>query len=287
MSLLSEIAAYASVVAAVGSIGTAPVAPTLPPPTVMTIQSDDNYQVENRGVDALSVGSHMVNNIGDIRGNNANKTIINGIDVSAHQHKGTSSMDTQKVIDSGEIKFAFIKATEGTHYINPHFRDDTVTFINNNTPVGFYHYARPTNSTDDAKEQARYFVKVTGIDQGVKSFPPVLDIEEDEGLNSTEIINWVDAFVNEVKDLTGKDTMIYTYPNFWRDKMNNTTKFNHLPLWIADYNKQAQPLTPLPGGWSKWTFWQYTSEEKITGIDDNVDGNVFNGNHDELLSLYR
>ena len=90
----------------------------------------------------------------------------------------------------------------------------------------------------------------------------------------------------EIKELTNRNSIIYTYPTFWRQNMNNTTKFSDLPLWIADYNGKATPSS-LPGGWNDWTFWQYSSEETINGSEKPLDANIFNGNKQELEKLYK
>lgn len=210
--------------------------------------------------------------------------LLTGVDVASHQHRFDAKIDIPEIVKGGN-DFAFIKATEGTEYINPHFRSDVMQFMAQKNPMGFYHYAKPTDSTEDARQQAQHFVSVTGIDRGVKSFPPVLDIEEDGGVSSEGLIDWTEAFVDEVKELTGRDVMIYTYPNFWRDKMANTTKFNRLPLWLASYNGKTSP-GELPGGWDDWTFWQYTSEGNIPGSPKGIDMNLFNGSSVELSSLY-
>ena len=36
------------------------------------------------------------------------------------------------------------------------------------------------------------------------------------------------------------------------------------PLWVPDYTTAAQPA--LPGGWARWSFWQYTSSGTVSGI---------------------
>lgn len=205
-----------------------------------------------------------------------------GIDISSHQHGAQGSIDIQQTVSGGQ-SFAFIKATEGTHYINPQFRSDTIKFIEEEVPVGFYHYARPAASS--GAEQARLFVRVTGIDNGVKAFPPVLDIETDGGLSASELTKWVGEFVDEIKRLTDRETMIYTYPHFWKEKMGNTTEFNHLPLWIASYAPSLK-ADVIPGGWESWDFWQYTDSGRVPGYSGKVDVNVFNGTEDELQSLY-
>lgn len=209
--------------------------------------------------------------------------VLAGVDVASHQHV-RSPMDISRVMNDGQ-DFAFVKATEGTHYINPHFRPDVIDFIKESAPVGFYHYAQPTADPEDAREQAQFFINVTGLNIGVKALPPVLDIEEDNGLTPSQLIAWTHAFVDEVKEATGRDVMIYTYPNFWLNKMGNTTEFSHLPLWIAHYNNQGQPGS-LPGGWESWDFWQYTSKGQLDGVEGNIDLNVFSGSSKSLADMY-
>ena len=95
---------------------------------------------------------------------------------------------------------------------------------------------------------------VTGPLDAVGDLPPVLDLERNDGLTPAELIAWTDAYLTEVARLTGRTPIIYTYPAFWRSSMADTTIFNHYPLWIATYG--PQPI--LVGGWSDYTFWQYT-----------------------------
>ena len=275
--LLSSLLITSSVMSTIMSSANPPEPPKIDiEHSQVQVQQEHNNKYDNHIADEL---------LGE---NNKTEKILNsqdtltGIDISSHQHK--HSFDLNTIYENQD--FSFVKATEGTSYINPHFREDVINTINNKKPVGFYHYARPTSDIEDAKEQARLFVKVTGMDQGVKGFDPVLDIEEDEGLAPTDIINWVESYVDEIKKLTDRDTIIYTYPGFWRQNMNNTTKFSNLPLWIADYNGKATPSS-LPGGWKDWLFWQYTSEEVVDGSEKPVDANIFNGNAEELEKLYK
>ena len=275
--LLSSLLLTSSVMSTIMSSANPPEPPKINVDTSQVqVQQEKNDKYDNDIADKLLGESNNTKRILD------SQDTITGIDISSHQHK--HSFDLNTIYESQE--FSFVKATEGTNYINPNFREDVINTINNKKPVGFYHYARPTSDTEDAKEQARLFVKVTGMDQGVKGFDPVLDIEESEGLEPTDIINWVDAYVKEIKELTNRNSIIYTYPTFWRQNMNNTTKFSDLPLWIADYNGKATPSS-LPGGWNDWTFWQYSSEEIINGSEKPLDANIFNGNKQELEKLYK
>lgn len=267
-SLLSQLAIT-------GVIATSSASGDIPPvPELSATVSDATVATNSSSMDLSRIIPGMVDD---------GRTPV-GIDISSHQHNNGSHMNVREVAVNGQ-DFAFVKATEGTHYVNPHFRPDVVDFIDSNTPIGFYHYARPTSNPEEARKQARFFVDVTGMGIGVKSLPPVLDIEEPQGLSPSQLIDWTHAYVDEIKKLTGRDTMIYTYPYFWKHNMGNTTEFNHLPLWIAHYTTNSQP-GPLPGGWTDWAFWQYTSKGTITGAHGHVDQNRFSGTMSDLRKMY-
>ena len=275
-----------------------PEAPDIPEQNIITQHQDiqdsapaahSDSTLNSHNLPSLSsVDDQVVSSASEILTGNS-RTLENlaqphGIDISSHQHN-SRSIDIPTAIDGGQ-EFVFVKATEGTDYVNPHFRSDVIKAMDKDVPVGFYHYAKPSNSLQDAKKQAQAFVKKTGIDRGVKSLPPVLDIEEDNGVdNAKDLIAWTQQFVNEVKTLTGQEVMIYTYPSFWKNEMGNTSAFNNLPLWIADYNNSTQPGS-LIGGWDDWTFWQYSSDGLIDGYHKNIDVNLFNGSKQELVELY-
>ena len=45
------------------------------------------------------------------------------------------------------------------------------------------------------------------------------------------------------------------------------------PLWVSGYTSSP----PMPGGWTDWTFWQYTDKASIPGISGGVDCSYFHG----------
>ncbi len=50
------------------------------------------------------------------------------------------------------------------------------------------------------------------------------------------------------------------------------------PLWVSGYVSSP----PMPGGWSDWTFWQFTDNASISGITGGVDCSYFHGGAQEL-----
>ena len=210
-------------------------------------------------------------------------TQLDGPDVAHYQHPHGAAIDWQRVADSG-ASFAFVKATESTSYTNPYFADDYAAAQRAGLARSAYHYARPKTDLTTARDQADFFVRTAGRADQNGDLPLTLDIEESGGLAPQRLVAWTHAFVDEVTALTSRPVLIYTYPYFWQHAMGNTTDFADLPLWIASY-KSGGPKEPLPGGWSRWTFWQYTANGRIAGIPAAVDRSKFAGTAEDLRAL--
>lgn len=209
--------------------------------------------------------------------------MLPGSDVASHQHPGATAIDWGRVKDAGHA-FAIVKATEGITYVNPHYAEDSVAMQKAGIVRGTYHYALPQFP---AIAQARHYAAVLATHTTPLDLPPVLDLEETGGLGPLALQAWVRTFLTTLDSITGRTTIIYVSPGFWRYQMNNTTEFSDRPLWIADYNGGTAPTMPLPGGWKDWTFWQYTGNGQVDGVSTPIDLNTFNGDKGELLALTR
>lgn len=200
-----------------------------------------------------------------------------GIDIAAHQHPGGMPIDWNKVKSDGQ-SFAFVKATEGGDWINPHYVKDIQAANVHGLKTGAYHYARPAG---DAKTQAANFAAQIALAPN-QTLPPVLDIEVSEGKSASQLESWIEEFTSELKHLTNRTPMIYTYKYFWMGEMNNSQKFSNMPLWLAAYQDEA----PDPvGGWQNLSFWQRSGSGKVAGIPTDVDMNLFNGSKQQLESF--
>ena len=198
----------------------------------------------------------------------AGSGIFLGPDVSSWQHSGGAI--NWAAAAGASVSFAFIKATEGPAYTNPYFAGDFAGAGNAGLYRGAYHFARPALPISTAADQARQFVAVTGVLHGALDLPPVLDLEASGGLGPADLANWTATWLSAVQQLTGRVPMIYASPNFWASALGNTTSLSGYPLWIARWTTASDPL-PLPGGWTSWLFWQYTSTGAVPGISGNVD----------------
>jgi GH25 family lysozyme M1 (1,4-beta-N-acetylmuramidase) len=188
-----------------------------------------------------------------------------GVDISSYQGKIKWSTWTKKDKD-----FAYIKATEGTSYKSPSFKAQYKGAAKAGVIRGAYHFANPAGKA--GYKQARYFVKNGGgWSADGRTLPGVLDIEYNPygstcyGVSKKKMVKWVTSFTVEYKKLTGKDAVIYTTTDWWTRCTGNSSKFATTnPLWIARYGTKKPGA--LPKGWTKATFWQYTSNP----IDQDV-----------------
>ncbi|MFD8825537.1 lysozyme [Streptomyces sp. NPDC059605] len=201
-----------------------------------------------------------------------------GVDVSGHQ--GNVAWST--LWNSG-VKWAYVKATEGTYYKNEYFTQQYNGSYNIGMIRGTYHFATP-NTTSGAT-QADYFVNNGGgWSRDGKTLPGVLDIEWNPygdqcyGKTQAGMVSWIRDFVNRYKARTGRDAVIYTATSWWKTCTGNNSSFGATnPLWVARYNST---VGELPAGWGFYTMWQYTSSGPYVG-----DHNRFNGAYDRLQAL--
>jgi GH25 family lysozyme M1 (1,4-beta-N-acetylmuramidase) len=202
---------------------------------------------------------------------------LEGIDVSHWQ----GTIDWPTVAGKGGKKFAFMKATEDTNFVDSQYRTNHAAARAVGIRTGAYHFAQPSTSTVDAIAQADWFVAHIGLTAG--DLFPVLDLETRNGLTDAQLISWVQAFMNEVYVKTGIKGIIYVSPSFWSSYMNDTTWFaanGYTVLWIAHWFVSS-PRTPGSNwGGKGWTFWQYSDCGKVPGIGSGkscVDLDRYNG----------
>ncbi|MGZ4720964.1 GH25 family lysozyme [Oryzihumus sp.] len=206
-----------------------------------------------------------------------------GPDIASYQHPSGFSIDWGAAKATGGAAFAFVKATEGAGYTNPYFRGDFASIHAKGMARGAYHFARPSLSAGSATAQADYFVRVAGKLGARGDLPPVLDLEVTGGLKPAQLTAWVSTWLKRVKATTGRTPMVYVSPYFWTHSMGNSTAFRSYYLWLASWS--SRPPTSLPGGWSRYTFWQYTNAGRVAGISGRVDLSAFNGTTAALWAL--
>ncbi len=187
-----------------------------------------------------------------------------------------------RALSTAGLSFVMTKATEGLDYTDRYLASNFAGISGIGLVRGAYHFGHPSI---DAVAQAQYFVRAVQNAGGFKASPTLplmLDLEDADGLGPDAVWAWVQAFMGEVKALTGRPGLIYTGYYFWRDNVGNPGDNLGCPLWIAAYI--SHPLVPAPA-WGGWTFWQYNDNGQLPGISGNVDVDYFSGSVADLKSL--
>jgi len=198
--------------------------------------------------------------------------VLDGPDVSSYQHPYGAKINWHQVARSSK-DFAIVKATEGGWYRNPWFFRDYNGARDAGLVRGSYHFAEPAYPiVATARRQAQYYVSHLGNVQTRSTLPPALDLESTGGLTRGALVTWAQTFLLQVRWLTGRTPMIYTYPNFWATALHDPVALARYPLWMAAY----RGMHPDPSA----TLWQYTSGAYVDGIHGRVDMSRFLGSSD-------
>ncbi|MFL5755490.1 MAG: glycoside hydrolase family 25 protein [Chloroflexota bacterium] len=191
-------------------------------------------------------------------------------------HQGT--IDWQQVASAGK-RFAFVRATAGTLTADTAYAANRSGARAAGLAVGSYHYANPDTATNDASNEASWFLRNATIVSG--DLLPVLDLEVSNGLDAASLTTWAQTWLTQVSAATGVRPIIYTTPSFWASSMADTDWFarnGYTVLWIANWTTASRPAVPA-GNWggNGWRFWQHSSAGSVPGITTAVDLDRFNG----------
>ncbi|WP_051785716.1 glycoside hydrolase family 25 protein [Endozoicomonas numazuensis] len=196
-------------------------------------------------------------------------THLLGIDVSHYQ----GNVDWKEVSES--FHFAFVKATEGTDYIDPDFTQNISRVDDTDLAYGAYHFYSPD---EDGLKQAKHFVST--IHNLNFSLPPVLDVEVAPDSDS-DIANFqqsVKSWLVYVENTMGCRPIIYSDKSFWDEYLKET--FSHYTVWISDYTTHTTDVANI-----NWAFWQFTDQGKAEGVSGFVDQSRFKGSEQSLYAL--
>ena len=197
---------------------------------------------------------------------------LKGIDISHHQDK----IDWFKVKD--EVSFVFVKATEGSDFIDSNFKSNIDSIKKYQIPYSAYHFFTFCSS---GKNQALNLINTFLIDSN--SLSPVIDLEflgkcNENKKDDFDVKKEIKDFLDTIQQHYNKTPIIYTTYEFYNTYLVNDFKEYH--YWIRDLFKE-----PKLSDNKDFVFWQYSNCVKINGINGNIDMNVFKGNIEKLKSL--
>ena len=186
--------------------------------------------------------------------------------------KGIDISHWQGTIDWGAIpdkyKFAFMKATEGTGFIDDKFSLNW--FESKGILRGAYHFWRYSAS---GTAQAEHFFDIVSDTGDLGDLPPVVDLEDTRAPKGGDIVLRMRQMLQRTEELFGKKPIIYTARWWWNPWTLNNEEFGDYDLWIAHY-RPAWLKPYLPAGWDDWQIWQHSSSGRVAGVSGNCDLNV-------------
>lgn len=183
------------------------------------------------------------------------------------------------------VSFAYTKATEGAQAVDPTFAAYFGAMKEAGLYRGAFHYYRPL---EDPVEQAAHFARTVGA-LAADDLPPMLDVEEDDGVRGGALAEGVRRCLEEIERIFRRTPVIYTMPSYWDAFVvaggPPPSWAARYPLWVAHWTTRDEPL--LPRGFERWTFWQYSAKGRVDGVRGDVDIDRFHGSVEELAAWLR
>ena len=198
---------------------------------------------------------------------------IKGVDVSAYQ--GIIDWET---LSQQDISFVFIKATEGSSFVDRNFAYNYKEAQTTGLRVGAYHFF---SYDSEGGTQAENFIRTVEPCGGM--LPPVIDLEfygdkrENPPLQA-DVRRELDIFIDIVSEYYGMKPIIYATEKSYSLYLDGA--YEDYDIWIRNVF--------VPPGLSDgrdWTFWQYTDKghlEGYQGDEEYIDINVFRGTKEEF-----
>ena len=191
---------------------------------------------------------------------------VAGIDVSRHN----GDIDFEQVRDD-DYQFVFIKASEGKTYKDDAFERNYEQAREAGLKVGAYHFFRKNRTAREQADNLLAAIRGKHLD-----LPLVIDLEDDWGNGATVSRQTaIDRVMEMIDILAGKGyrVMIYTnldgYEKYYKDLLGDHD------LWLCSFTS-PDLLPHLPH-----VIQQFSHEGTVSGIDGNVDLNVWRGSEKE------
>ncbi len=217
------------------------------------------------GVTAFSL---VYNGVVILNGLSADKYAVRGVDVSAYQ----GEIDWQTLSEQN-ISFAFIKATEGSGFVDKRFDYNFAQARGTDLAVGAYHFF---SYDSEGRTQAEHFINTVDAFEGM--LPPVIDLEfygdkEKSPPKREDVAVQLKTMLEMLEEHYGQKPIIYATEKSYELYLSGD--YAEYDIWIRNVITK-----PKMSDGRRWTFWQYTNRERLDGYDGDeryIDLNVFNG----------
>ena len=198
---------------------------------------------------------------------------VRGIDISHHQ----GQINWEK-LQTENIKFAYIKATEGGDHKDTLFEQNWKKAQSIGLVTGAYHFFTFCRT---GAEQADNFIAT--VTKAASQLPPAIDLEFGGNCKKTPtkaiLLAQLQTFIDKITQAYGQHPIIYATNDSYNHFLAGE-KLENIPIWIRNIYKQPE----LSDG-RKWLFWQFAHQGRLKGIYGIVDLNVFHGTELEFKQL--
>ena len=184
-----------------------------------------------------------------------------GIDVSHHN----GNINWKKVANNKNIKYVYIKATEGKSFIDPKYKTNIKNARNNKLKVGSYLFYR---GNVPAIKQWKLFNKV--VEKNQQDLVPMLDVEWGAYKKPLkEIVPELRIIIDNMRQKYGKYPLIYCDDDQFIEMHQY---FPKCPIMVQNFLKYLPHDLATPDTEElNYTIWQYSERGKVSGIPKLVD----------------
>lgn len=203
-------------------------------------------------------------------------TITFGLDVSHHQ----PILDWNRAKAEG-VQFAFLKATEGSNFVDSDFATNLKVCRAAGLIVAAYHYVR---SNASAASQVAQVARVVP-----KDVPVILDVEANSGG-----VQLARDITQGLRNAGYKVPLLYL-PRWYWQQIGSPSLVGLPPLWSSRYPDNVQGTLASEYAMVPASYWngygglgvavlQFTSSARVAGYGP-LDANAYMGTRDQLAAL--
>jgi lysozyme len=193
-----------------------------------------------------------------------------GVDVSRHQ-----GLIDWRALAATDVRFAYIKATEGADYVDDRFADNWTRAAAAGLKRGAYHYF---TLCKPGAAQAANFIRTVPREAG--ALPPAVDLEHKgpcrEGPTLANVDDQIRALLGALEAYYGVRPILYTTREFHDAHL---ATFAGERFWLRSL--YARPDFRA----RDWILWQHHNRAHRAGIAGPVDLDAFRGDEASLAQI--
>ena len=220
-----------------------------------------------------------------------------GVDISGDN----GEINWKALCSCGNLKFAFIKSTEGGNWTDPYFVRNFNESLNHKLMTGIWHQFRTSDKGLDvtpedqvenilsALSQVRFNSSRDMIAVATKNRPSDMEEEDEEDpalkpgsdrLSKVQMSNRLFKLLRLIRERAHVNPFILTNDVFWNEYFHTEERsFAQFDLWVSHhiitYNISSlhlRNMSPrLPSGFASYTLWQYTNQGYLPGVKPATD----------------